>query len=187
MEPQAGSLYLDQGLNPCCLHWKCRVLTTGSRGNFLHTLGKFCGCCGKIDILYIFNTLKTLQQALSITFFFLVTKSLASCCQWPCGLMDKASDFGSEDYRFESCHGRKEGLLFEGFPGGRSHRKCRFDPWLRKIPWRRKWQPTLVFLPGESHGQGSLVGYTVHGVAKSWKRLKRPSMHVIVEKAQIAT
>ena len=32
--------------------------------------------------------------------------------------MDKASDFGSEDYRFESCHGRKDRLLFEGFPGG---------------------------------------------------------------------
>ena len=34
--------------------------------------------------------------------------------------MDKASDFGSEDYRFESCHGRKDRLLFEGFPGGSS-------------------------------------------------------------------
>ena len=36
-----------------------------------------------------------------------------------------------------------------------------------KIPWRRKWQPTPVFLPGKSHGQSSLAGYTVHGVAKS--------------------
>ena len=34
-------------------------------------------------------------------------------------------------------------------------------------PWRRAWQPTPVFLPGESHGQRSLVGYGVHGVAKS--------------------
>ena len=34
-----------------------------------------------------------------------------------------------------------------------------------KIPWRRKWQPTPVFLPGEAHGQRSLAGYTVHGVA----------------------
>ena len=33
-----------------------------------------------------------------------------------------------------------------------------FDPWVRKIPWRRKWQPTPVFLPGQSHGQRSLVG-----------------------------
>ena len=31
-------------------------------------------------------------------------------------------------------------------------------PWVRKIPWRRAWQPTPVFLPGESHGQRSLVG-----------------------------
>ena len=35
-----------------------------------------------------------------------------------------------------------------------------FDPWVGKIPWRRKWQPTPVFLPGESHGQRSLVGYS---------------------------
>ena len=34
------------------------------------------------------------------------------------------------------------------------------DPWVRKIPWRRKWQPTPVFLPGESHGRRSLVGYS---------------------------
>ena len=33
-----------------------------------------------------------------------------------------------------------------------------FDPWVGKIPWRRKWQPTPVFLPGKSHGQGSLAG-----------------------------
>ena len=38
-------------------------------------------------------------------------------------------------------------------------RRPRFDPWVGKILWRREWQPTLVFLPGESHGQGSLAGY----------------------------
>ena len=32
------------------------------------------------------------------------------------------------------------------------HRRCGLDPWVRKVPWRRKWQPTLVFLPGESQG-----------------------------------
>ena len=37
-------------------------------------------------------------------------------------------------------------------------RRHRFDPWIRKIPWRRKWQSTPVFLPGESHGQRGLVG-----------------------------
>ena len=35
-----------------------------------------------------------------------------------------------------------------------------FDPWIRKIPLGRKWQPTPVFLPGKSHGQRSLVGYS---------------------------
>ena len=35
-----------------------------------------------------------------------------------------------------------------------------FDPWVREITWRRAWQPTPVFLPGESHGQRSLVGYS---------------------------
>ena len=41
-------------------------------------------------------------------------------------------------------------------------KRCRFkfNPWVRKIPWRRKWQPTPVFLPGESHGQRSLGGYS---------------------------
>ena len=42
-------------------------------------------------------------------------------------------------------------------------RRLGFDLWVRKIPWRRKWQPTLVFLPGKSHGQRSLVGYSPWG------------------------
>ena len=43
------------------------------------------------------------------------------------------------------------------------HKRLRFDPWVGKIPWRRKWQLTPVFLPGESHGQRSLVGYSPGG------------------------
>ena len=39
-------------------------------------------------------------------------------------------------------------------------RRHGFDPWVGKIPWRRKWQPTPVFLSGKSHGQRSLVGYS---------------------------
>ena len=38
-------------------------------------------------------------------------------------------------------------------------RRHRFDPWIRKVPWRRKWKPTPVFLPGKSHAERSLVGY----------------------------
>ena len=43
----------------------------------------------------------------------------------------------------------------------RRHKRRGFDPWVRKIPWRRKWQPTPVFLPGKSHGRRSLVGYSL--------------------------
>ena len=42
-----------------------------------------------------------------------------------------------------------------------------FDPWVRKIPWRRKWQPPPVFLPGKSHGQKSLSGYNPWGHKES--------------------
>ena len=47
------------------------------------------------------------------------------------------------------------------------HRRHQFDPWVERIYWRRKWQPLPVFLPGKSHGQRSLEGYIVFGVAKS--------------------
>ena len=46
-------------------------------------------------------------------------------------------------------------------------KSSRFDPWVGKIPWRRKWQPTPVFLPRESHGQRNLAGYTPWGCKES--------------------
>ena len=59
------------------------------------------------------------------------------------------------------------------FPGGasgkepacqsRRHKRRGFNSWVGKIPWRRKWQPPPVSLPGESHGQRSLVGYDPWG------------------------
>ena len=51
------------------------------------------------------------------------------------------------------------------FQGQRCKRHW-FDPWVGKIPWRRAWQPTPLFLLGESHGQRGL-GATVHSAAKS--------------------
>ena len=62
----------------------------------------------------------------------------------------------------------------ENFPsssvGKRTHRQCKrhgFDPWVRKIPWRRKWQPAPAFLPGEFHGQRSLAGCRPWGHTES--------------------
>ena len=46
-------------------------------------------------------------------------------------------------------------------------RRHRFNPWIGKIPWRRKWQPTTVFLPGEFHGQRILAGYSPRGCKAS--------------------
>ena len=51
----------------------------------------------------------------------------------------------------------------------RRHKRHGFDPWVRKIPSRRAGQPTLVFLPGEYHGQMSLVGYSPWG-HQGWDR-----------------
>ena len=58
-----------------------------------------------------------------------------------------------------------------GFPGGakgkesacqcRRHKRCGFDPWVGKIPWRRAY--ILAILPGEFHGQKNLVGYSPQG------------------------
>ena len=60
--------------------------------------------------------------------------------------------------------------MFMGFPGGergkeptyqcRRRKRLGFSPWIGKIPWRKAWQPTPVFLPGERHGQRSLADYS---------------------------
>ena len=58
----------------------------------------------------------------------------------------------------------------------RRHKRCKFDLWVRKIPWSKKWQPTPVFLPGESHGQRS-PGVIVHKVAQSQIQLSPHLYH----------
>ena len=65
-------------------------------------------------------------------------------------------------------------MTFPGGAGGkeaacqcRRQKRCRFNPWVRKIPWRRTWQPTPVFLFGESNEQSSLEGYSPWGPKES--------------------
>ena len=66
----------------------------------------------------------------------------------------------------------------------RRPRRWGFDPWVRKIPWRRKWQPTPVFLPGKFHGQSCRAGYS----PKSWTRLNTAqSRSARVSKPRIRT
>ena len=52
-------------------------------------------------------------------------------------------------------------------PFARGCKRYGFDPWVRKISWRRAWQLTSVFLPGDSHRQWSLVGYSPWGCTES--------------------
>ena len=68
------------------------------------------------------------------------------------------------------------------FPGGSDGKESACNaghlgliPGSGKFPWRREWLPSPVLLPGEFHGQRSLAGYTVHGVAKTQTQLKQLS------------
>ena len=64
-----------------------------------------------------------------------------------------------------------------GFPMGtsgkepvcqcRRHRRHEFDPWVGKTPWKRTWQPNPVSLPGQFHGQRSLLGYSPWGLKEA--------------------
>ena len=70
--------------------------------------------------------------------------------------------------------------FLKGFPGDASGKEpacqwcrcriCGFNLWVRKIPWRRKWQPALVFLPGKFHGQRSLAGSNGISKIQTWSR-----------------
>ena len=77
--------------------------------------------------------------------------------------------------------------LAESFPGGSLSKEstcnagdclqCRrlgFDPWVGKIPWRRKWLPTPAFLPGKSHGQRSLESYSSWGPRVALNLVTKP-------------
>ena len=73
-----------------------------------------------------------------------------------------------------------------GFTGGttgkelacqcRRYKRHGFDPWVGKLPWRRKWLPTPVFFPGKSHGQRSLVSYSPWS-RKEMDKFEQLSMH----------
>ena len=83
-------------------------------------------------------------------------RSLAGC-PWGCR-ETQLSDFARYGIGLPRCLSGKESTC-----QCRRFRRLGFDPCVRKIPWRRKWQPTPVFLPEESHGQRSLEGYSPWG------------------------
>ena len=91
-----------------------------------------------------------------------------------CPLYTLCPDFcGGSDSKESTCQCRR-------------HRRRRFDPWVGKIAWRREWQPTPVFLPGESHGQKSLEGYSPGGCTElnmtEWLTLSHSMTRCILKK-----
>ena len=89
----------------------------------------------------------------------------SNCNTKPCkSFLQGSRKAWSNLYLFEITY-----IALWGFAGGasgkepacqcRNHKRCGFNPWVGKIPWRRTWQPTPVFLSGEPHGQRSLAGY----------------------------
>ena len=119
--------------------------------------------------------------------------------KWQWGSKVRLPDLATENtgwpFRYLCISDRQSSFLVQGYPQFRLSRwhngkestcqcrrwtKCRFDSWVRKIPWRRTWQPTPtpVFLPGEPHGWSSLAGYSPwdlervgHGLAtKQWQQ-----------------
>ena len=62
------------------------------------------------------------------------------------------------------------GAMVKNLPANEGGERCGYDPWVGKIPWRRKRQLPSEFLPGKSHGQQSLVGYSpwAHRIGHGW-------------------
>ena len=92
-----------------------------------------------------------------------------------------------------SCFGQQNVIeVILGFPGGSVVKNppakagdsgdAGLIPGVKKLPWRRKWQPTPVFLPEESHGQRILVGYSPQGHKEQYTT-KELSMHTHLPKA----
>ena len=65
--------------------------------------------------------------------------------------------------RFGGSSGTEDGSVGKESPAVQETQETEFNPWVSKIPWRRVWQPIPVLLPGEYHGQRSLVGYSPQG------------------------
>ena len=98
---------------------------------------------------------------------------------------------------YEKCWGSYEFYqrhlwIYRSFPGGFSSkesackcRRCRFDSRFGKMPWRRKWQPTPVFLPAEFHRQRSLIGYSSWGHKRVRHNLETKQQQQQIELVQI--
>ena len=101
----------------------------------------------------------------------------ATWMEWEIIVLNKVSQQEKDKYHVLLLIWASQVALVVKNPPAKKHRRLRFSPWVRKIPWRKAWQPTPKFLRGESHGQRGSWRATVDSVAKSQTWLKRLSMH----------
>ena len=66
----------------------------------------------------------------------------------------------TDPFKVIKCDIKHTSLVVSPANTGDLYKRCRFNHLVVKMSWRRKWQPTPVFLPGKSHGHGSLAGYS---------------------------
>ena len=107
-----------------------------------------------------------------IRFIHAYVKIFTSITETPLGGLRRRVNYIYILFYSHNCDNTHLGLSMwcsgEAFPCQcRRHNRGGFNPWVGKIPWSKKWQPTPVFLPGKFHEQRSLACYIVHGVAKS--------------------
>ena len=137
-----------------------------------------------IDIVYILLIKASCKKC--TVHFTMGSKHTIQCTR----LLTVTWHFSSSTNTWQLSHTifiiRYVSLFLLGFPGGdtgkeptcqcRRHKRLGFDPWVGKSPWRRAWQLTPVFLPGESHGQRSLAGYSPWSLKES-DTTEQLSMH----------
>ena len=118
-----------------------------------------------VDLLILNYSYIDYMHILHFSFSSCVESLIYSCCSWTSICLKGVN---------ETLWPKKQHLVSTGFNWRLKFwlhclqfRRPGFNLWVGKIPWRRAWQHTPVFLPGEFHGQKSLVGYSP-GVAQSW-------------------
>ena len=94
---------------------------------------------------------------------------------WRAGIADDYVSWFSRKY--STSQPPQVALVIKNPPANAGDMRHRFDPWVRKTPWKRAWQPTPIFLPGEKSTDRGVWWATVHSVSKSKTKLKQFSMH----------
>ena len=125
----------------------------------------YCSVCGLTFRFYILWSSQILRTKIRTVFKVLLFNKIRQCIYtFKTGLTDLK----------KSCSMFKEPAC--------QCRRCGFDPWVREIPWRGKWQATPVLLPGKFHGQKSLAGYSPRNcktAVQDWVNSNRSGPHTV--------